>query len=60
MRSEQIHRVLEQENNRFQICRLVSRGLKLSHKNGTRIEDSIGVELTRMGLFTAVARPTTA
>ena len=60
MRSEQIHRVLEQENNRFQICRLVSRGLKLSHKSGTRIEDSIGIELTRMGLFTAVAPPTTA
>ena len=59
MRSEQIYRVLEQENNRFQICRLVSRALKVTHKNGTRIEDSIGVELVRLGAIAALA-PRTA
>lgn len=56
MRSEQIHRVLEQENNRFQICRLVSRALKLTHKSGTRIEDSIGIELIRLGTTSVLAQ----
>ena len=51
MRSEQIHRALEQESNRFHICTLLSKGLKLTHIRGTRIEDSIGIELIRLGTF---------
>ncbi len=41
MRSEQIYRALAQGHNRFQICQLVSKGVRVSHKTGTRFEDSI-------------------
>ncbi len=51
MRSEQIHRALEQENNRFQICTMVGKALRVTHKSGTRVEDSIGIELTRMAVM---------
>lgn len=50
MRSEQIHRALAQGHNRFQICRLVSKGIKITHKSGTRFEDSIGMVLDVLGL----------
>jgi hypothetical protein len=46
VRSEQIHIAIAQGNTRFEICRLVSRGLKITHKPGTRLEDSIGNVLT--------------
>jgi len=49
MRSEQIHRALEQGHSRFQICQLVSKGIKITHKSGTRFEDSIGSVLSNLG-----------
>jgi hypothetical protein len=42
MRSEQVYRALGQGINRFEICQLVSKGVKALHKPGTRFEDSIG------------------
>jgi hypothetical protein len=49
MRSEQIHRALAQGHSRFQICQLVSKGIKVTHKSGTRFEDSIGSMLSTLG-----------
>lgn len=49
MRSEQIHKAIAQGNTRFEICSLVSRGLKLTHKRGLRFEDSIGDVLGMLG-----------
>ena len=42
MRSEQIHRILLLEDNRFQVCGLLSRYMKLRHVPGTRVGESIG------------------
>ena len=41
MRSDQIHRALAQGINRFEVCQLVSKGVKATHKTGCRFEDSI-------------------
>jgi hypothetical protein len=41
MRSDQIHRALAQGINRFEVCQLVSKGVKAAHKTGSRFEDSI-------------------
>ena len=49
MRSEQIHRALAQGHSRFQICQLVSKGIKITHKPGIRFEDSIGSILISLG-----------
>lgn len=51
MRSEQIHRALAQGHSRFEICQLVSKGVKVTHKPGTRFEDSIGDVLGHLGFF---------
>ena len=37
-------------NNRFEICQLVSKGVRITHKHGTRLEDSIGEVLRHLGL----------
>lgn len=49
MRSEQIHRALAQGMNRFEVCRLVSKGVKAAHKTGSRFEDSINDVLQYLG-----------
>ena len=41
MRSDKIHRALAQGINRFEVCQLVSKGVKAAHKTGSRFEDSI-------------------
>jgi len=41
MRSDKIHRALAQGINRFEVCQLVSKGVKAAHKSGSRFEDSI-------------------
>jgi uncharacterized protein YoaH (UPF0181 family) len=40
MRSDQIHRSLAQGMNRFEVCQLVAKGVKATHKTGARFEDS--------------------
>jgi hypothetical protein len=49
MRSDQIHRALAHGINRFQVCQLVSKGVKATHKTGSRFEDSINDVLEYLG-----------
>ena len=49
MRSNQIHRALAQGMNRFEVCLLVSKGVKATHKTGGRFEDSINDVLQFLG-----------
>jgi hypothetical protein len=49
MRSDQIHRALAQGMNRFEVCRLVSKGVKAVHMTGSRFEDSINDVLQFLG-----------
>lgn len=49
MRSEQIHRALAQGINRFEVCQLVSKGVKVTHKTGSRFEDTINDALDYLG-----------
>ncbi len=41
MRSNQVHIAIAQGNNRYQICGLASKGVKITHKSGERMADSI-------------------
>lgn len=45
MLSDQIYRALAQGHNRFQLCRMTARGVKVLHKPGSRFEDTIGLTL---------------
>ena len=56
MRSEQIHRAMAQGHTRFEICQFVFKGVKVTHKSGTRFEDSIGNVMTHLGLSQALPR----
>ncbi len=49
MRSDQIHRALSQGMNRFEVCQLVAKGVKATHKTGSRFEDSINDVLHYLG-----------
>ena len=49
MRSDQIHRALAQGINRFEVCSLVSKSVRLTHKTGGRFEDSINDVLGYIG-----------
>jgi uncharacterized protein YoaH (UPF0181 family) len=49
MRSDQIHRALSQGINRFEVCSLVSKGVRRTHKTGSRFEDSINDVLQYIG-----------
>ena len=49
MRSDKIHRALAQGMNRFEVCQLVSKGVKATHKTGARFEDSINDVLQYLG-----------
>jgi uncharacterized protein YoaH (UPF0181 family) len=49
MRSNQIHRALAQGMNRFEVCQLVAKGVKATHKTGSRFEDSINDVLECLG-----------
>jgi hypothetical protein len=53
MRSNQIHRALAQGMNRFEVCLLVSKGVKATHKTGGRFEDSINDVLQFLGTHDA-------
>ncbi|HUB00458.1 MAG TPA: hypothetical protein VMA34_19150 [Terracidiphilus sp.] len=49
MRSDRIHRALAQGMNRFDVCQLVSKGVRATHKTGSRFEDSINDVLDCLG-----------
>ncbi len=56
MRSAQVHKAITQGNTRFEICQLVSKGVRITHKGGTRMEDSIGTVLGSLGSYPAASR----
>lgn len=49
MLSNQIHRALAQGYNRFEVCRITAKGVRVMHKPGARFEETIGMALTEMG-----------
>ena len=49
MRSDKIHKVLAQGINRFEVCQLVSKGVRATHKLGSRFEDTINDALDYLG-----------
>lgn len=49
MRSDQIHKALSQGMNRFEVCQLVAKGVRVTHKTGSRFEDSINDVLEYLG-----------
>ena len=49
MRSDQIHKALKQGVNRFEVCQLVAKGLKATHRTGSRFEDTINDVLQYIG-----------
>jgi hypothetical protein len=49
MRSDLIHNALAKGMNRFEVCQLVSKGVRATHKTGSRFEDSINDVLQYMG-----------
>jgi hypothetical protein len=57
VRSEQVHTAVSQGNSRFQICQLVSKGVRITHKNGTRMADSIGNVLDHLAVTEAIPLP---
>ncbi len=49
MRSDQVHRALAHGINRFEVCQLVSKGVRATHRTGSRFEDSINDVLQYLG-----------
>jgi uncharacterized protein YoaH (UPF0181 family) len=49
MRSDKIHRALSHGMNRFEVCQMVAKGVKATHKTGGRFEDSINDVLQYLG-----------
>lgn len=49
MRSDQVHRALAQNLNRYEICQLASKGVRATHKLGSRFEDTINNALEYLG-----------
>jgi uncharacterized protein YoaH (UPF0181 family) len=49
MRSDKIHRALKQGMNRFEMCQLVAKGVRATHKTGGRFEDTINDALDFLG-----------
>lgn len=49
MRSNQIHSALARGMNRFEVCQLVSKGVRVVHRTGSRFEDSINDVLEYLG-----------
>jgi len=54
MRSNQIHSALARGINRFEVCQLVSKGVKATHRTGSRFEDSINDVLQYLGTHDTV------
>lgn len=49
MRTSQVHRAMAQDSNRFQLCRVVARGTRVSHREGDPVQKSIGNILEKLG-----------
>jgi hypothetical protein len=48
MRSDKVHRALAGGMNRFEVCRIAAKGVRATHKSGSRFEDSINDVLQYM------------
>ena len=57
MRSEQVHKAISRGHTRFQICQHVSKGVRIMHRDGTRMADSIGTVLDHLALTVATPLP---
>jgi hypothetical protein len=53
MRSDRVYRAIEGGMSRFQVCQIVAKGVKATHKTGTRFEDSINNVLDCMNTSSA-------
>ena len=49
MRSHKIHRALAHGMSRYEVCQLVSKGVRATHKTGSRFEDTINSTLDHLG-----------
>ncbi len=49
MRSDQIHLALSYGNTRYEICNMVAKGIRVTHKSGMRTEESINRVLGLIG-----------
>lgn len=56
VRSEKIHIALAYGNTRFEICNMIAKGMRMTHRNGTRMEDSINRVLGMIGPKVVVAK----
>lgn len=57
MRSEQVHTAIFGGHTRFQICQRVSEGVRIMHRNGTRMADSIGTVFDHLAIHTCDPAP---
>ncbi len=44
-----MHRAMARNLNRFEVCQLVSKGVRATHKLGSRFEDTINNALDHLG-----------
>lgn len=49
MRSDKIHLALSYGNNRYEICNMVAKGIRVTHTAGMRTEESIDRVLGLIG-----------
>jgi hypothetical protein len=49
MRSDKIHLALSHGNTRFEICNMIAKGIRATHKSGMRTEESIDRVLGLIG-----------
>jgi uncharacterized protein YoaH (UPF0181 family) len=57
LRSEKIYRALSSGISRYEVCQLISKGVRATHKAGTRYEDSINNVLDYLGSPTRAHAP---
>lgn len=57
MRSDKIHLALSFGNSRFEICKMIAKGMRATHVNGERTEESIDRVLALIGAKRAEVRP---
>ena len=49
MRSDKVHLALSYGNTRYEICNMVAKGIRATHKDGMRTEESIDRVLGLIG-----------
>lgn len=57
MRSNQVHVAIAQRSNRYQICGMAAKGVKITHRPGERMADSINRVLSMLRPPAAVTAP---